>query len=114
MHASADASLPAQTDWLAQALLAAELGEPLDLANAPAALPFELFTAVPELRISVPWAALQLLSRYAGDERVEVRAGVARTLPWFADLYPGAVEAQLLPLARDSAPKVRAAVAQAL
>jgi hypothetical protein len=101
-------------DWLAAALCAAELGEPFDLDAAPPRLAQELFAAAPELRVSVPYAALRLLSRFATDARADVRAGVARALPWFAELYPSAVEQQLLLLACDSAHKVRDATAYAL
>ncbi len=112
MHASAAAA--PSLDWLAAALCAAELGEPFDLSAAPEQLAFELFAAAPELRVNVPYATLRLLARFAADSRAEVRVGVAGSLPWFAELYPEAVEQQVLVLACDSSQKVRSAAAYAL
>ena len=98
---------------LAAALCAAELGEPFAFDRAPEIAP-ELFSAIAALRVSVPFATLRLLGRLACDDHPDVRAGVARALPWFADLYPDRVEQLLLPLACDSARAVRAAAVDAL
>lgn len=110
----ATAAAAPRLDWLAAALCAAELGEPFDLGAAPRSLAFDLLAAIPELRVSVPYATLRLLSRFATDDRTDVRAGVARGLPWFAELYPERVEQELLLLACDSAHKVRVATAEGL
>ncbi len=112
MHAFASPVPPA--DPLATALCAAELGEPFDLEHAPASLTRELFAAVPKLRVCVPFATLRLLARLQGDDRAEVRLGVARALPWFAELYPSRVEELLLPLSCDANAKVRAATVETL
>jgi hypothetical protein len=110
-HATA---VPAANDPLAAALCTAELGEPFDLDHASTELLRELFAAVPKLRVCVPFATLRLLARLAGDPRAEVRLGVARAMPWFAELYAERVEELLLPLACDSNSKVRAATVGAL
>src|SRR5581483_890728 len=112
MHAHVTELPPA--DPLAAALCAAELGEPFDLDHASTDLWRELFSAVPKLRVCVPFATLRLWARLAGDPRAEVRIGVARALPWFAEAYPERVEEILLPLACDSSGKVRAASVGAL
>lgn len=97
---------------LADALYAAELGEPCDLGDP--ALVRELFRAMPQLRVTVPYAALRLVERLTGDLRAEVRLDAARALPWFTDLYPDRVERVLWALAGDSSRRVRAACAVAL
>jgi hypothetical protein len=112
MHALASPLPPA--DPLATALCAAELGEPFDLEHAPPSLTRELFQAVPKLRVCVPFATMRLLARLAADDRAEVRLGVTRALPWFAELYPSRVEELLLLLACDANAKVRAATVETL
>jgi len=101
-------------DTLAAALLAAELGEPFDAQRLPLEALQELFSSLPELHVSVPYATLKLLSRLANDGRVDVRAQTARALGWFVDAYPDRVEELLLVLACDSSRKVRAAAAESL
>ncbi len=109
---SAHATAP--VDWLATALWAAELGEPLDLDQAPPSLFMDLVAALPELRTTVPYAALRLLERFVADRRDSVRVSVARALPWFIELYPQAVDRMLLTAACDPARRVRDAAARAL
>ena len=112
---AAAAVVPATShDPLATALCAAELGEPSGGEPAPAQLVRELFDAMPQLRVSVPFATLQLLSRWSRDERPEVRASVAQALPWLVELYPERVEQILLALACDNWRKVRQAVTESL
>ena len=102
------------TDVLAAALVAAELDEPCDTARlSPDALR-ELFDAIPELRVAVPYATLRLLGRLANDPRVEVRARVASALGWLVEPYPDRVETLLLLLACDTSRKVRRAAAESL
>jgi len=101
-------------DVLAQALLAAELGEAYDPARLTPETLRELFTSVAELHTSVPYATLKLLARLASDERAEVRAQTARSLGWFVDTYQQRVEELLLLLACDSSRKVRAAASESL
>jgi hypothetical protein len=101
-------------DDLADALLAAELGEPGDTGALGGAVFDELFASMSELRVSVPYATLRLLGRLASDERADVRARAARALGWFVDHYARRVEELLLPLACDASRKVRAAAAEAL
>jgi hypothetical protein len=108
------ATAPRRVDWLPAALCAAELGEPFDVTHAPIGLFDEFSAALPSLRVTVPYAALRLLGRFAVDARDEVRAGVAHALPWFTDLYAGQVEQLLLVLACDPARKVQKAAAHAL
>jgi hypothetical protein len=100
-------------DPLSCALVAAEIGEPFDLARAPSLID-ELLAAVPALRACVPYATVRLVARLARDERADVRARVARALPCFVDLYPQRVDELLLELACDPARRVRAATANAL
>jgi hypothetical protein len=119
MHARAMAAAPPPIpskarDPLAAALLAAELSDPFPFEKLPTAVLRELFDGMSGLRISVPYATINLLERLIEDSRAEIRAGVARSLPWFADLYPERVERQLTPLASDDSRKVRNAVAEAL
>lgn len=102
------------TDALAAALLAAELGEPFDTQRLPAEALRELFTSMNELHVSVPYAALKLLSRLANDGRVDVRAHTARAIAWFVESYPRRVDELLLLLACDTSRKVRAAAAESL
>jgi hypothetical protein len=107
--------IPAKArDPLAAALLAAELSEPFPFDKLPTASLRELFDGMSGLRISVPFATMNLLERLSEDLRAEVRAGVARSLPWFADLYPERAEKLLMPLANDAARKVRSSVAESL
>lgn len=101
-------------DFLAAALLAAELGEPYDTGRLPPEQLRELFASVHELRVSVPYAALRLLARLASDGRVDVRTQAARALGRFVDAYPERVEELLMVLACDSSRKVRAAAAETL
>ncbi len=101
------------TDVLAEALLAAELGQPFASELPPEALR-ELFSSMSELHVSVPYATLKLLSRLATDGRADVRAATARALGWFVDAYPDRVEELLLLLACDERRKVRAAAAESL
>ena len=101
-------------DRLAEALLAAELGEPGDTQRLPTAVLRELFAAISELHTSLPYATLKLLARLASDGRVDVRADTARALGWFVDSYPDRVEELLLLLACDTSRKVRAAAAESL
>jgi hypothetical protein len=101
-------------DVLAEAILAAELGEPCDPTRlSPEALR-ELFDAIGELRVAVPYATLRLLGRLGSDPRVEVRSRVARALGWFVEPYPEDVERLLLLLACDTSRKVRRAAAESL
>jgi HEAT repeats len=101
-------------DVLPTALLAAELGEPFDQRRlGPDALR-ELFASIAELRVSVPYATLELLGRLASDRRVDVRAQAARALGWFVDIYPQRVEELLLVLSCDDHRKVRTAAAESL
>ncbi|MDB4971335.1 MAG: hypothetical protein JWN44_7024 [Myxococcales bacterium] len=101
-------------DVLAAALLAAELGESHDTRCLPERALRELFTSVRELRVSVPYATLKLLSRLASDSRLEVRVQTARSLGWFVDGYAKRVEELLLLLACDTSRKVRAAASESL
>ncbi|HEY2743810.1 MAG TPA: HEAT repeat domain-containing protein [Polyangia bacterium] len=101
-------------DALAAALLAAELGEPHLASRLSSDVLRELFSSVPELHLSVPYATLKLLARLACDGRTEVRAQTARALGWFVDAYPDRIEELLLLLACDSSRKVRAAAAESL
>jgi HEAT repeat protein len=101
-------------DDLADALLAAELGEPGDTGALGSAVLDELFDSMTDLHVSVPYATLRLLGRLASDGRADVRARAARALGWFVDAYPRRVEELLLPLACDSSRKVRTAAAEAL
>jgi hypothetical protein len=103
-----------KTDLLATALLAAELGEPFRYDQLSTSAIQELFESIGGLRASVPFATLGLLAHLALDERAEVRARVARALPFLADRYPERVERLLIPLACDVTRPVRAAAAQAL
>lgn len=102
------------TDVLAAALLAAELGEAFETQRLPTEALRELFSSMTELHVSVPFAALKLLSRLANDGRVDVRTETARAVGWFVDSYPRRVEELLLLLACDSSRKVRAAAAESL
>lgn len=102
------------TDVLAAALLAAELGEAFDTQRLPTEALHELFGSMEELHVSVPYAALKLLSRLANDGRVDVRAQTARAIGWFVDGYPKRVDELLLLLACDTSRKVRAAAAESL
>jgi HEAT repeats len=102
------------TDALANALLAAELGEPCDTQRLPPEALRELFSSMQELHVSVPYATLKLLARLASDGRVDVRAQAARALGWFVEAYPERVEELLLVLACDSSRKVRAAAAESV
>ncbi len=111
MPSAAATRSPALSDPLATALYAAEMGE---LAELSPVLVKQLFAAIPQLRVSVPYATLCLMWQLATDERVSVRASVARALPWFADVYPDRAEALLLPLADDDSRTVRAAAAEGL
>jgi hypothetical protein len=110
----AQAAITPEEDALAAALLAAELNQPFALEDLPGPLIRELFQAMPQLRVSVPFAAMRLLQRLATHGRNDIRFNVARALPYFADLYPDAVEQALLPLACDSLRKVRGVAAEAL
>ena len=101
-------------DRLASALCAAELGEPLDGDGDEASLAAELVSGIARLRATVPFATLCLLARLTPSRSVEVRAQVARALPWLADLYPERVEELLALLACDASRLVRAAVSTAL
>jgi len=106
---------PPEPDPLVDALYAAELGHTLALTGrASLRLVDELFASLPQLRESVPYAALRLLQQLATDPRVALRAACAQALPWFSDVYPGLVEDILLPLAADSEAAVRAAAVDAL
>jgi hypothetical protein len=100
-------------DRLASALCAAELGEPWGESD-DASLAAELAPAIARLRATVPFATLCLLGRLTLSRSPEVRAQVARVLPWLADLYPERVEQLLEPLACDGHRLVRAAVDGAL
>jgi hypothetical protein len=102
------------TDALAAALLAAELGDPYDTQRLPTEALRELFSSMNELHVSVPYAALKLLSRLANDGRVDVRTQTARALGWFVVGYADRVEELLLLLACDTSRKVRAAAAESL
>jgi hypothetical protein len=101
-------------DPLASALLAAEMGEPFDFRALSTPSVRELFDAVSVLRVSVPYATLHLLEKLADDFRADVRAGVAKSLPWFADVYADRVERLLVPLASDESRKVRGSAVEAL
>jgi len=101
-------------DPLAVALLAAELAEPFPWHELSRSTLSELFDGMAGLRVCVPYATLELLGQLTVDPRADVRAGVARSLPWFADLYPERAEKMLLPLASDSSRRVRASVAESL
>jgi hypothetical protein len=101
-------------DLMAAALCAAELNEPFDLEHTPSALLSELFRETARLRGLVPCATFRLLARLANDRRDELRAGTARALAEFVQLYPTRVEELLLPLACDSSRRVRAAAAETL
>jgi hypothetical protein len=101
-------------DDLANALLAAELGEPGDTGELGSGALNELFESMTDLHVSVPYATLRLLGRLASDGRSDVRARAARALGWFVDTYARRVEELLLPLACDSSRKVRVAAAEAL
>lgn len=101
-------------DILTEALLAAELGEPYATEKLRPEILRELFAAMPELHVAVPYAALKLVSRLASDGRTEVRAEAARALGWLVDAYPQRVEEQLLLLACDPSRRVRAAAAESL
>jgi hypothetical protein len=101
-------------DPLAAALLAAELGESFAYDRLPMTSINELFASLSELRVSVPFATLNLLGHLASDLRADVRAAVAQGLPWFVDLYPDRTEQLLARLAVDGARKVRTAVSEAL
>lgn len=117
MHASAalPPPIPARArDPLAAALLAAELCEPFAFASLSLPVLRELFDGMSGLRVSVPYATMNLLDKLREDQRAEVRAGVARSLPWFADLYGERVEKLLMALAVDASRKVRTAVSEAL
>lgn len=96
------------------ALCAAELGEDFDLGKLQPDALRELFAAMPQLRVSVPYAAMRLLGRLATDGRVEVRTQSARALQWFVELYPEKLEELLLLLACDPARKVRQAAVETL
>ncbi len=102
------------SDPLATALLAAELGESLDTQRLSSDTLCELFTAMSELHVSVPYATLRLLERLCQDGRVDVRAQAARALGWFVASHPERVEELLLVLACDGSRKVRAAAAESL
>jgi hypothetical protein len=102
------------SDPLSAALLAAELGEPFAYDRLTLAVVSELFDSMAELRISVPYATLNLLGHLAQDLRAEVREGVAQALAWLVDLYPDRVEQLLRKLALDGAREVRTAVAEPL
>jgi hypothetical protein len=99
------------TDPLAAALYAAELGQPVELSPA---LVKQLFQAIPQLRVSVPYATLCVLWQLATDPKPAIRANVARALPWFAEVYADRAEALLLPLADDDARQVRLAAVDSL
>lgn len=101
-------------DELADALLAAELGEPGDTGGLGRDALDELFASLDDLHISIPYATLRLLGRLASDDRADVRARAARALGWFVERYPRRVEELLLPLACDASRKVRSAAAEAL
>jgi hypothetical protein len=101
-------------DLLCAALYAAEVGAPFDVLHAPEALLDEIFRMVPRLRATVAYAAARLLARLSTHPRGEVREGVARALPVFADLYLERVEELLLVLACDPQARVRAAAEDAL
>jgi hypothetical protein len=101
-------------DTLAAALCAAELNEPFDLVHTPSLAFAELFGNVQQLRTLVPFATFRLLSRLGGDERDEVRAGAAKALQSFVDVYPDRVEDVLLQLACDPVRRVRNAAAETL
>src|SRR2546430_2227255 len=58
---------PLHSDVLAQALCAAEMGEPLEIQRVPIRLVRELLGAMPRLRATVPYAALKLLARLVED-----------------------------------------------
>jgi hypothetical protein len=103
-----------QPDLMAAALCAAELNEPFDLAQTPSVMFAELFLAVHRLRELVPYATVRLLTRLGNDPRDELRAGTARALGDFVDIYPARVEKLLLSLACDPSGPVRAAAAGTL
>jgi HEAT repeats len=107
-------SLPDRPDLMAAALCAAELNEPFDLVHTPSVMLAELFREVPRLRALVPYATFRLLARLANDPRDELRAGVARALAEFVELYGPGVEELLLPLACDPCRRVRTASAETL
>ncbi len=104
----------ATDDAVAEALLAAELGHTCDTESLSLEALSELFSAIGELRLSVPYATLKLLSRLSSDGRADVRAQTARALGWFVDQYPERIEELLLVLACDSRRRVRAASAESL
>ncbi|HEX4513317.1 MAG TPA: hypothetical protein VH054_07265 [Polyangiaceae bacterium] len=97
-----------------KALCAAEFGEPFDLARLPAQALRNLFEAVPQLAVSVPFATERLLARLAADGRVEVRVEAAKNLASFVELYPERVEELLLLLSCDPNRRVRHAASETL
>jgi hypothetical protein len=94
------------------ALCAAELDEPFDFRHAPSRLVCDLVTALPDLRRTVPFAALQLVARLSEHVRADVRAKMAALLPGFAELYREQVHLLLLPLSRDPDVTVQVAAAE--
>ena len=99
---------------VSRALCAAEFGESFDLSRLPPNALQDLFAAVPQLQVSVPFATLRLLARLATDTRVDVRMEAAHGLGHFVEIYPEKVEELLLLLACDPSRKVRAAAAATL
>jgi hypothetical protein len=117
MRAALERRPTTEPDPLVDALYAAELGHTQLIAlsgRASLRLLDELFSSLPQLRASVPYAALRLLEQVAGDPRVAIRTAVAQALPWFSDVYPALVEEILLALAADPEMAVRAASVDAL
>jgi HEAT repeats len=97
-----------------KALCAAEFGESFDLARLPPQTLKDLFAAVPQLAVSVPFAMVRLLARLATDARVDVRMEAAKNLAQFVEIYPERVEELLLLASCDPSRKVRAAAAETL
>lgn len=111
MGSTAAVTAAALHDDLAAALLAAELGEPVE---APLHAIDQLFASIPQLRASVPYATLCLLAQLNRHKRIDVRVNVACAVPWFGDLYPEHAERVLAPLLDDLSAKVRQAAIEAL
>ena len=96
------------------ALCAAEFGESFDLARLTPQSLRDLFAAVPQLAVSVPFATVRLLARLTTDGRVDVRVEAAKNLGSFVDIYPERVEELLLLLSCDPSRRVRHAAGETL
>jgi hypothetical protein len=105
---------PTLFDLLPEALCAAELGEPLEVARWPPGTLAQLPAALAALRDRVPHAALCLLERLATSERREHRVAAACSLSPFAHDAGARVEALLARLAEDAESPVRSACAAPL